>query len=117
MRVFISADMEGCTGIVHGDQLIPGGYDYNRGRELMTGDVVAAAQAALSFESVTQVLYDGSGRKPAIITSISNGAPLVVIARTRRVCRLGLVSTKLMPLDSGIRICRVTSQTASAIPR
>jgi len=33
LRVFISVDMEGATGIVHGDQLKPGGYDYERARK------------------------------------------------------------------------------------
>ncbi len=91
MRVFISADMEGCTGIVHGDQLIPGGYDYNRGRELMTGDVVAAAQAALSFEGVTQVrICDGHGTmRNVLIEQLPTGADLVTgPASSRSLCQV-----------------------------
>jgi D-amino peptidase len=62
MKVFISVDMEGATGIVHNDQLVPGGFDYARGRELLTGDVAAAAQAALSMDGVSHVLAcDGHG--------------------------------------------------------
>ncbi len=62
MRIFVSCDMEGCTGIVHNDQLVPGGHDYARGRELMTGDVVAAVEAALSYEGVVGVrVCDGHG--------------------------------------------------------
>jgi D-amino peptidase len=62
VRIFISCDMEGCTGIVHGDQLVPGKFDYARGRELMTRDVVAAASAALSIDGVRSVtVCDGHG--------------------------------------------------------
>ena len=91
MRVFISADMEGCTGIVHGDQLIPGGYDYGRGRELMTGDVVAAAQAALSFESVSQVrICDGHGTmRNILLEQLPAGADLVTgPASSRTLCQV-----------------------------
>jgi len=62
MKVFISVDMEGATGIVHNDQLLPGGADYGRGRELLTGDVAAAVGAALSMDEVESVLVcDGHG--------------------------------------------------------
>jgi D-amino peptidase len=62
MKVFISVDMEGATGIVHNDQLLPGGHDYARGRELLTGDVAAAVGAALSMDEVSHVLVcDGHG--------------------------------------------------------
>jgi D-amino peptidase len=62
MKVFVSVDMEGATGIVHNDQLLPGGYDYARGREFLTGDVAAAVGAALSMDEVSHVLVcDGHG--------------------------------------------------------
>lgn len=62
MRIFISCDMEGATGIVHNEQLMPGKFDYVRGRELLTGDVVAAAEAALSVDGVRSVtICDGHG--------------------------------------------------------
>lgn len=62
MNVFISVDMEGATGVVHRDQLMPGGHDYERARRLLTRDVVAAATAALSVEEVLSVrICDGHG--------------------------------------------------------
>jgi D-amino peptidase len=62
MKVFVSVDMEGATGIVHNDQLLPGGFDYGRGRELLTGDVAAAVGAALAMDDVLSVLVcDGHG--------------------------------------------------------
>ncbi len=79
MRVFISCDMEGCTGIVHNDQLIPGGYDYQRGRRLMTGDVVAAVEAALAYEDVEYVrVCDGHGTmRNILIEELPSGCDLV----------------------------------------
>lgn len=47
MRVFISADMEGISGVIHPTQLSPTGADYPRGRRLQTGDVNAAVEGAL----------------------------------------------------------------------
>src|SRR5262245_9032490 len=62
MKVFVSVDMEGATGVVHNDQLLPGGFDYARGRKLLTGDVAAAVGAALSMDDVHHVLVcDGHG--------------------------------------------------------
>jgi D-amino peptidase len=41
-RVYLSADMEGITGLVDAQDVQPGGADYERGRVLMTEDVNAA---------------------------------------------------------------------------
>lgn len=91
MRVFISADMEGCTGIVHNDQLVPGGHDYARGRELMTADVVAACEAALSYEDVTQVrVSDGHGTmRNILVERLPSGVDLVTgPASSRTLCQV-----------------------------
>lgn len=62
MKVFVSVDMEGATGVVHNDQLMPGKFDFARGRKLLTGDVAAAVGAALSMDEVHHVLVcDGHG--------------------------------------------------------
>lgn len=58
MQVFISADMEGITGIVSREQLIPDGKDYQQGRALMAGDVNAAIAGALSVAD-SVVVSDG----------------------------------------------------------
>lgn len=44
MRVYISADMEGVTGLVDAHDVQPGGQDYERGRVMMTEDVNAAVR-------------------------------------------------------------------------
>ena len=45
-RVYISADMEGVTGLVDAQDVQPGGADYERGRVMMTEDVNAAVNAS-----------------------------------------------------------------------
>jgi D-amino peptidase len=60
MKVFICADMEGATGIVHREQLMPeGGAAYTAGCRLLTGDVVAAAKGALSAGATEVVVSEG----------------------------------------------------------
>ncbi len=58
MQVFISADMEGVSGIVHPSQLSPTGADYLRGRRLQTGDVNAAVEGALAAGATEVVVND-----------------------------------------------------------
>ena len=48
MRIYISADMEGVTGLVDAHDVQPGGRDYERGRVMMTEDVNAAVRGALA---------------------------------------------------------------------
>jgi len=56
MKLYIVADMEGATGITHGDQLMEtGGVRYQSGCRLLTGDINAVIEGALS-EGVTEVL-------------------------------------------------------------
>jgi len=60
-RVFISADMEGVAGVVTGDQLGPTGFDYKDGREMMTGEVLAAIQGAREGGATEIVVADSHG--------------------------------------------------------
>ena len=50
-HVYISADMEGITGLVDAQDVQPGGADYERGRVMMTEDVNAAVGGALGVLS------------------------------------------------------------------
>ena len=56
-KLFICADMEGATGIVHRDQLVPEGGDaYRRGCALLTGDVQAVIAGAQRAEPDLEVV-------------------------------------------------------------
>jgi len=46
MKVFISVDMEGVTGVTDPEDVLPEGADYARGRVFMTGDANAAILGA-----------------------------------------------------------------------
>lgn len=47
MKIYISADMEGISGVINWDYSSNKNYDYARARKLMTGDVNAAIQGAV----------------------------------------------------------------------
>lgn len=61
MKIFISADMEGVTGVVTGEQLGPTGFEYQRFREIMTQEVNAAIDAAFSAGATEIVVADSHG--------------------------------------------------------
>lgn len=59
MKVFISADMEGISGVVHGDELTLGTASWERARRWMTSDVLAAAEGAMSAGATSVLVVDG----------------------------------------------------------
>ena len=60
-KIFISADLEGVVGAVTGEQLGPGGFEYNRFREFMTAEVIAAIEAAKSAGATEILVADSHG--------------------------------------------------------
>ncbi len=61
LRVYISADMEGIGGVVSGEQLGATGFEYQRFRELMTEEVLAAIAAARAEGATEFVVSDSHG--------------------------------------------------------
>lgn len=59
MKILISSDMEGITGVTHWDQVTPGHPEYARFRLLMTRDVNAAARGAFEAGADEVVVADG----------------------------------------------------------
>ncbi len=60
MKILISADMEGISGIVDWEQVTPGHPEYlARGRQLMTGDVNAAINGVFEGGANEVVVSDG----------------------------------------------------------
>jgi D-amino peptidase len=78
LKVYISADMEGVTGVVTPEQLGPTGFEYQRAREFMTAEVLAAIDGAREAGATEIVVSDSHGngqnllidRLPADITVI-----------------------------------------------
>lgn len=61
MKVFISADMEGISGIVHPDQTDSKHKEYDRARQLMTDEVNAAIAGAVAGGATEVVVNDSHG--------------------------------------------------------
>lgn len=61
MKVYISADLEGVVGVVTGDQLGPGGFEYGRFRQFMTDEVNAAIRAARRAGATEILVSDSHG--------------------------------------------------------
>ena len=60
-KLYISADMEGLAGVVTGEQLGPGGFEYERFREFMTQEVLAAIRGARAAGVGEIVISDSHG--------------------------------------------------------
>lgn len=61
MRIYISVDMEGVTGLVDADDVQPDGRDYERGRSMMAEDVNAAVRGALAAGAADILVNDAHG--------------------------------------------------------
>lgn len=60
-KVYISVDMEGIAGVVTAEQLGPGGFEYQRFREFMTTEALAAVTAAKQAGATEIVVSDSHG--------------------------------------------------------
>jgi D-amino peptidase len=61
VKVYVSADMEGITGVVDAEDVQPPGRDYERGRVLMTEDVNAAVRGAYAAGATEVLVNDAHG--------------------------------------------------------
>lgn len=77
MKVFISADMEGITGVVDFKQVVPGKEGYKKSQEMMIGDVNAAIEGALE-----------SGAKEIIVNDSHNGMTNIILSQLNPAARL-----------------------------
>lgn len=81
IKVFISVDMEGITGVVSPEQLGPEGFEYQRFREFMTAEALAAIEGAREAGATQFVVADSHGnmqnllidRFPIDVTIIRGG--------------------------------------------
>jgi D-amino peptidase len=61
LKIFISVDMEGIAGVVTNDQLGPEGFEYERFREFMTAEALAAVNAARETGATEILVGDSHG--------------------------------------------------------
>jgi D-amino peptidase len=66
-KIFISVDMEGITGVVDPAQLGPDGFEYQRAREWMTGEVNAAIAGIRAAGPAEIVVCDSHGNGQSLL--------------------------------------------------
>jgi D-amino peptidase len=82
VRVFISADMEGVTGVTHPRDVIPGRSQYERFRRFLTADVNAAIEGAArggATEFLVNEAHDGM--RNILLEDLDERAELIVGSR------------------------------------
>src|SRR5262245_22962948 len=67
LKVYISADMEGISGVASADQLSPASFEYAQARQWMTGDVLAAIQGAREGGATEFVVSDSHGNGQSLL--------------------------------------------------
>lgn len=67
IKIYISVDMEGVAGVVTGDQLGPGGFEYERFRHFMTAEVNACIEAAREAGADEILVSDSHGNGQNIL--------------------------------------------------
>jgi len=80
LKVYISVDMEGVAGIVTADQLTPAGFEYEKAREFMTGEALAAVAGARDAGATQIVVSDSHGNGENLL--IDKFPPDVTIIRS-----------------------------------
>jgi D-amino peptidase len=80
MKVYISVDMEGISGVVHNEHTSERGFDYDLARRLMMGEANAAVEGAVAA-GATEVLvsdsHGGNGARNLILSDLHPAADLV----------------------------------------
>jgi D-amino peptidase len=78
LKVFISVDMEGITGLVHGDQVGSDGRDYQMARRWMTEEANAAVLGALDAGATEVIVNDSHGSmRNLILAELHPAATLI----------------------------------------
>ena len=67
LKVFISVDMEGITGVVQPAQLGPPGFEYEHFREIMTNEVKSAIEGAKAAGASEFIVCDSHGNGQNIL--------------------------------------------------
>ncbi len=80
VKVYISVDMEGVAGVVTADQLLPSGFEYERFRQFMTSETLAAIQGARDAGATEFVISDSHGNQENLL--IEQFSPDVTIVRS-----------------------------------
>ena len=78
MKVYVSVDIEGITGVVHGDMMTADGREYDRGRRLMTGDANAAVDGLVQAGAASVLVNDAHGPMRNLLVEDMHPAALLL---------------------------------------
>lgn len=84
LKVFISVDMEGITGVVSGRECSSSGRDYDYFRKIMTLETNAAIEGALAAGATEIVVRDGHGAKTNILPDLLHKKAKLLRGVTKR---------------------------------
>jgi D-amino peptidase len=84
LKIYISVDMEGAAGVVSADQLSPAGFEYQRAREWLTRETLAAVEAARAMGAAELVVADSHGNAENLLIDQLPGYVRVVRGFPRR---------------------------------
>lgn len=80
LKVYISADMEGVTGVASVDQLGPASFEYAQARQWMTDEVLAAIQGAREAGATEFVVSDSHGNgESLLIERFPSDIPVTIV--------------------------------------
>jgi len=80
LKVYISADMEGITGVASVDQLGPANFEYQQARTWMTAEVLAAIQGAREAGATEFVVSDSHGNgESLLIDKFPSDVPITIV--------------------------------------
>ncbi|MFE7394357.1 M55 family metallopeptidase [Streptomyces sp. NPDC057582] len=88
MRIYISVDMEGITGLVDADDVQPGGRDYERGRLMMAEDVNAAVRGAVAAGATDITVNDAHGPMRNILPESLHPAARLIRGKPKQMLML-----------------------------
>ncbi|WP_432091351.1 M55 family metallopeptidase [Streptomyces sp. NRRL F-5630] len=88
MRVYISVDMEGITGLVDAEDVQPGGRDYERGRLMMAQDVNAAVRGAVAAGATEITVNDAHGPMRNIVPESLHPAARLIRGKPKQMLML-----------------------------
>lgn len=88
MKVYISADMEGISGVVDREDTTIGGRGYERARRLMTADVNAAVAGALEAGATHVLVNDAHAKMRNLIVEDLDAGVEVIQGALKRGCMM-----------------------------
>ncbi len=88
MKIFISADMEGASGITDRDDLMYGGAEFERGRRFLTGDVNAAIQGAFDAGATEVVVNESHASMRNLLTEDLDPRAQLIRGNIKRGCMM-----------------------------